>query len=55
MFDVAGPRRTYPGRVRVDEIRRRDEAGETIPVIARAIGATRTRVGRALDRNRIER
>ena len=51
----AGERRGPLQRLDVAEIRRRYQAGETIKGIARAIGASESGVGRAMDRIGIAR
>jgi len=51
----AGERRGPLRRLDVEEIRRRWEAGETMVVIAKAIGASLAGVRRAMDRNGIDR
>ena len=54
MVELA-PRRTYRGRLDVDEIRHRYQAGDAIVGIARAIGASESGVYRAIKRSGIER
>jgi hypothetical protein len=51
----AGERRGPRHRLDVDEIRRLWEAGETISTITEAIGASRSGVRLAMDRNGIDR
>jgi hypothetical protein len=52
MIEVAGPRRDgrYRGRLDVDEIRRRYEAGESVAGIGAAMGASDTSVRHAMVR-----
>jgi hypothetical protein len=54
MVELA-PRRTYRGRLDVDEIRHRYQAGDAIVGIARAIGASESGVYRAIRRSGTER
>jgi hypothetical protein len=51
----AGERRGPPRRIDVDDVRRRSQAGETIPAIARAMGASPRGVRLVMDRNGIGR